>query len=179
MSRAAEPAVELRHLVVVSGSLAEWNGFGDAAWRERIMEFGKVAEQAGATWLTIRPHDRISPPNGGRPASITRVGSCTAIVDPQTDGRQRLVDAVNSLARDGRAITDANLAEVVDAPASCDPDLAIIAGPDTELPSTLVWELAYCELVYVDATWTELGGEHLHGAITEFAGRHRRFGGLD
>lgn len=165
--------------MVVGGTLTEWNDFGEAAWRERIVEFGKVAEQAGAGWLTIRPHDRIPPPNGGRPASITRVGSCTGVVDPQTDGRQRLVGAVNALARDGRAITDANLAEVVNAPAPCDPDLAIIVGADTELPSTLVWELAYCELVYVDVPWADLRGEHLHGAITEFAGRHRRFGGLD
>ena len=37
------------------------------------------------------------------PASITRVGKCTAVVDPQTDGRQRLVEAVNVLLRDGRA----------------------------------------------------------------------------
>ena len=76
-------------------------------------------------------------------------------------------------------ITDANLAEVVNAPAPCDPDLAIIVGPDTDLPSTLVWELAYCELVYVEVPWTSLRGADLEGAVTEFAGRHRRFGGLD
>ena len=84
-------------------------------------------------------------------ASVTRIGKCTAVVDPQTDGRLRLVGAVNTLIRDARPITDANIAEVVNAPAPCDPDLAIIVGPDTDLPLTLVWELAYCELVYLDA----------------------------
>src|SRR4051812_27469149 len=179
MSGVAEPAAELRHLVLVGGSLAEWNAFGDAAWRERMIEFGKVAEHAGAAWLTMRPHDTNTPPHGGIPASITRIGKCTAVVDPQTDGRLRLVGAVNTLIRDARAITDANIAEVVNAPAPCDPDLAIIVGPDTDLPLTLVWELAYCELVYLDAAWTALQGEHLERAIAEFAGRHRRFGGLD
>ena len=179
MSRAEEPAIELRHVVIVGGSLAEWNSAGDAAWRERIIEFAKVAEHAGATWLTIRPLDRAEPPHGGLPAAITRVGHCTTVVDPQTDGRQRLVDAVNALVRDGRAITDDNLAEVVNAPAPFDPDLAIIIGPDTDLPSTLVWELAYCELVYVDVPWSRLRGDHLEAAIAEFAGRDRRFGGLD
>lgn len=179
MSRVADPSVEMRHVVIVGGSLAEWNEFGDAAWRDRLLEFGKVAEQAGATWLTMRPLDWISPPHGGIPASITRLGRCTGVIDPQTDGRQRLVAAVNVLRRDGRTITDANLAEIVNAPAPCDPDLAIIVGPDTDLPSTLVWELAYCELVFVDTDWVSLRGEDLERAVAEFGGRHRRFGGLD
>jgi hypothetical protein len=179
MSRDVEPSVELRHVVIVAGSLADWNSFGEQAWNERIVEFAKVVEHAGGTWLTVRPLDRIHPPDGGTPASITRIGKCTAVLDPQTDGRQRLVEAVNALRRDGRAITDASLAEVVNAPSICDPDLAIIVGPDNELPTTLVWELAYCELVYLDSSWADLRGEHLESAIAEYAGRHRRFGGLD
>ncbi len=179
MSRAAESSDGLRHVVIVGGSLSQWNALGDAGWKERIIEFGKVADHAGATWLAVRPLDRVDPPHGGTPASITRIGKCTAIVDPQTDGRQRLVEAVNVLKRDGRPITDANLSEVVNAPAPCDPDLAIIVGPDTDLPSALVWELAYCELVYVDVPWENLRDADLEAAVTEFAGRHRRFGGLD
>jgi undecaprenyl diphosphate synthase len=179
MSRAAESSDGLRHVVIVGGSLSQWNALGDAGWKERIIEFGKVADHAGATWLAIRPLDRVDPPHGGLPASITRIGKCTAIVDPQTDGRQRLVEAVNVLKRDGRPITDANLSEVVNAPATCDPDLAIIVGPDTDLPSALVWELAYCELVFVNVPWENLRGADLEAAVTEFAGRHRRFGGLD
>ncbi len=179
MSRAAEQPVGLRHVVIVGGLLEEWNSLGDVAWRDRIIEYGKVVEHAGASWLTIRPLDRIAPPHGGTPASITRVGGCTGVVDPQTDGRQRLVGAVNALRRDGRDITDANLAEVVNAPAPCDPDLVIVIGPDTDLPATLVWELAYCELVYLDTAWATLRGADLEAAFTEFAGRHRRFGGLD
>jgi undecaprenyl diphosphate synthase len=179
MSRIDESSVDLRHVLVVAGSLAEWNSFGAEAWRERIVELGKVVEHAGATWLTFRPLDRIHPPPGGTPASITTVGRVTAVIDPQTDGRQRLVEAVNALRRDGRPITDANLAAVVNAPAPCEPDLAVVVGPDNELPTTLVWELAYCELVYVDVPWEGLRGEHLEAALAEFAGRHRRFGGLD
>ena len=179
VSRAVEPSVELRHIVIVGGSLDEWNALADVEWRERIAEFAKVAEHTGAAWLTLRPLDRIAPPHGGIPASITRVGRCTVVVDPQTDGRERLVGAVNALRRDRRAITDTNVAEVVNAPSPCDPDLAIILGPDNELPSTLVWELAYCELVYLDVSWTDLHGSHLEVAVAEFAGRHRRFGGLD
>src|SRR5258706_4034967 len=100
MSRAAESSGELRHVVIVGGSLEQWNALGDSAWRDRILEFGKVADHAGATWLAIRPLDRVDPPHGGMPASITRVGKCTAVVEPQTDGRQRLVRAGKAFERD-------------------------------------------------------------------------------
>jgi len=176
---AADSAVELRHIAVVGGLLSEWNALGVAGWRERISDFGKVADHTGAKWLSIRPLDRIAPPDGGVPASITRVGRCTGVVDPQTDGRRRLVEAINVLHRDGRPISDANIAEIVNAPAPCDPDLAIIVGPDSDLPLTLVWELAYCELVFVEVPWMSLRGADLERAVAEFAGRHRRFGGLD
>ncbi|MEP7046383.1 MAG: undecaprenyl diphosphate synthase family protein [Ilumatobacteraceae bacterium] len=179
MNRAAEQSVELRHIAIVGGLLSQWNDLGQTAWQELIAGFAKVAEHAGAGWLTIRPLDRVSPPHGGPSASISRVGRCTVVVDPQTDGRQRLVEAVDVLRRDRRALTEVSLAEVVNAPAPCDPDLAIIVGPDTDLPTALVWELAYCELVYLGVPWLALRGEDLESAVTEFAGRHRRFGGLD
>jgi undecaprenyl diphosphate synthase len=43
----------------------------------------------------------------------------------------------------------------------------------------LVWELAYSELVFVDAGWADLQPAHVERAIDEFTHRHRRFGGLD
>ena len=52
-------------------------------------------------------------------------------------------------------------------------------GPHDRLPSSLVWELAYSELVYVDTPWAELCADDLIDAITTFRQRHRRFGGLD
>lgn len=179
MTRVADPSAELRHVVIVAGTLAEWNAFGDIAWRDRVAELGKVIEQAGAGWLSIRPLDHVRPPHGGLPASITRIGSCVGIIDPQTDGRHRVVEAIRVLERDHRPVTESNLGEVINAPADCDPDLAIIVGSDDQLPTALVWELAYCELVYVDVPWSALRGEHLEAALAEFAGRHRRFGGLD
>ncbi len=121
----------MRHVVVVAGSLADWNSFGEDAWRERIAELrqgrrtrrGDVADHPSAG-----PHP---PADGGMPASITRLGRCTGVVDPQTDGRQRLVEAVNVLRRDGRAVTDANLADVINSPSACDP-----IWPSSSVPTT-------------------------------------------
>jgi undecaprenyl diphosphate synthase len=42
-----------------------------------------------------------------------------------------------------------------------------------------VWELAYAELVFVAVPWSEFGATELAAAVVDFAGRRRRFGGLD
>ena len=52
-------------------------------------------------------------------------------------------------------------------------------GPPTRLPPSLVWELAYGELVFEPVALESLRPEHLVAAIEEFHGRQRRFGGLD
>ena len=47
------------------------------------------------------------------------------------------------------------------------------------MPASLVWELAYAEIVFLDAPWTALDAEHIEMAIDDFARRDRRFGGID
>jgi len=47
------------------------------------------------------------------------------------------------------------------------------------LPPSLVWELAYGELVFDPTPLAEFGAEHVRTAIEEFHGRRRRFGGLE
>jgi undecaprenyl diphosphate synthase len=47
------------------------------------------------------------------------------------------------------------------------------------MPASLVWELAYAELVFFDADWRALDAEHLEMAIDDFTRRDRRFGGVD
>ena len=60
-----------------------------------------------------------------------------------------------------------------------EPDLLVVLGPPTQLPPSLVWELAYAELVFIPVAWSEFGAGDLAAAVVDFAGRRRRFGGLD
>ena len=56
----------------------------------------------------------------------------------------------------------------------------LVLGPPTQLPPSLVWELAYGELVFVAGRrGAELAAADLAAAIDDFPGRRRRFGGLD
>ena len=170
----------LRHVMVVGGTVAEWGALDDAAWSARLEVLGVVAEQSGAHWLTLRPFERGTSPERARPIHhdvITR-GSCTVIVDPTADGRERLVVALRKLGENGQ-LSEGTVAAALMSPATTEPDLVLVLGTPERLPSSLVWELAYCELVYLDVAWADLRPEHLQQSIDEFHHRHRRFGGVN
>jgi undecaprenyl diphosphate synthase len=76
-------------------------------------------------------------------------------------------------------VNEATVAEALYAPADCEPDLIVVLGESTRLPPSLVWELAYGELVFHPMEWHELSPDHLLEAIADFARRQRRFGGID
>ena len=172
--------VRLQHVMVVGGTVAEWGALSDEAWRARIEVLGSLADSAGARWLTLRPFERGDDADGARPVhhDVIDLGGCSVIVDPTPDGRERLVVALRKLA-EAEQLTEPAVAAALLAPASTEPDLVLVLSSPDRLPSSLVWELAYAELVYVDVAWAELRVEHLAQAIEAFRHRHRRFGGLD
>ena len=172
--------VQLRHVLVVGGTVAEWGALTDEQWRTRIDTLGDVASAAGASWLTLRPFERGAGADGARPVlhEVVEHGRCAVIVDPTPDGRERLVVALRKLA-EADQLTEAAVAEALLAPAATEPDLVLVLDSGTRLPPSLVWELAYSELVYVPVAWADLRAEHLLAAIEVYGRRHRRFGGLD
>ena len=178
----------LRHVMVVGGTLRDWADLGDARWSERVDVLGRTAGAAGASWLTLRAYE-----NGADPVELkswTRTVEVPAnhgdaehhtvdvVVDPCGDGRVRFAEAMGRLARED-AVTEETVAAVLYDPADVEPDLVLVLGPSTQLPPSLVWELAYAELVFMPVPWDLLGPDHLVSAIADFSGRNRRFGGLD
>ena len=92
--------------------------------------------------------------------------------------KERIAAGATAVAASGE-ITEDRLAAALSAPAPNEPDLVIVLGPATQMPASLVWELAYAELVFFDADWHALDAEHLEMAIDDFTRRDRRFGGVD
>jgi undecaprenyl diphosphate synthase len=167
----------LRHVIVAGGTAAEWEDTVAERWSVLVEELGKVADHVGANWLTLRPFGGEHA--AGVSVSDGRVGGCLVHVDARVDGRQTLADAVETLRRDGSPITEASIATAMNAPAETDPDLVVVLGAAHRLPLSLVWELAYSELVFLEVDWVQLSAAHLIDAIDSFARRHRRFGGID
>ncbi|MEP1124438.1 MAG: undecaprenyl diphosphate synthase family protein [Ilumatobacter sp.] len=167
----------LRHVMIVGGTLGDWDDLGVQRWDQRVTELGVVAANAGASFLTLRAFE-----DGVRPSDSTRwerkVDTCHVIIDPCGDGRARFAQAMAELPAD-EPINEATVSEMLYAPADYEPDLIVVLGEPTRLPPSLVWELAYGELVFRPMAWHELSTEHLVEAIADFARRERRFGGLD
>jgi undecaprenyl diphosphate synthase len=194
----------LRHVVVVAGDGPGWAALSDARWAARVRSCAAALAEVGVPWLTMRPvhgelepleHSRLvgrlaqvlpgeSHADGvvARPVIGGPGGGVTVLVDPRANGRSRFVDAVGRLAEAGcRAdeVDEDRLASVLLAPSGVEPDLVVVLGADDRVPVSLVWELAYAELVFLDVSWEDLDASHLETALEDFARRERRFGGID
>lgn len=95
-------------------------------------------------------------------------------------GRAELVDAVRALVADGVPADDVDeeaLRARLYAPEMPDPDLLVRTSGEERISNFLLWQVAYAELVFVDTLWPDFGENDLRGALEEYAGRQRRFGG--
>lgn len=194
----------LQHVVVAAGSLAEWRDMTVDEWIARLQLLSTGAAAGGARWVTLLPHSgaalddesmahllslidatgKVTVVHGGespRRASHADDGM-VIVVDPSPDGHERLARAVRRVCANGLAPDDIDeklLSVSILEPAAAEPDLVVAIGPPDRLPSSLVWELAYSEIVFLDLGWKSLSASHLELAIDDFNRRHRRFGGLD
>jgi undecaprenyl diphosphate synthase len=182
----------LRHVLVVGGSLDQWNEMSSSDWSQYIATLRATVEQNGADWLTVYPYSgfassmmdseltkKISQACGTElvDGKLLLRGTTSVVIDICADGQQRFVRAVNGLSEE--KITEKSLANAILHPAACEPDLVVIFGNPTQLPPSLVWELAYSELVYLNTHWPSCNGEDIELAINDFQRRDRRFGGVD
>ena len=171
----------LRHLLVVGGTLTEWADLSDDAWLELIDDLGVLCSESAVRWLTLRPYEvgETVPGVGNEVARREiQVAGCQVIVDASADGRQRFADAMARL-DSNTEVNEAAVAAMLYEPADSEPDLVVILGPSTQLPPSLVWELAYAELAFMPVAWADLHSDVIAAAFDEFAVRRRRFGGLD
>jgi undecaprenyl diphosphate synthase len=57
-------------------------------------------------------------------------------------------------------------------------DLLIRTSGEQRLSNFLLWQAAYAELLFVDTLWPDFDGEAMRAALSEYARRERRYGGL-
>jgi undecaprenyl diphosphate synthase len=95
-------------------------------------------------------------------------------------GRAEVVEATRRLVEDGvdpRDIDENALAARLYAPEMPEPDVLIRTSGEQRISNFLLWQLAYTELIFVDTLWPDFGARDLRHALSEYAGRRRRFGG--
>lgn len=199
----------LAHVVVAGGTPQEWLAMTPEQWSVRVATLLEGASIEGVQWITLLPHHgevlsleereklkrdigllltselvgvEIVAAGHGERYVIRNSASTSVIIDPSPDGHVRFAATVESLrvaGVDPEDIDEEFLSRAILTPAIAEPDLVIILGPPDLIPESMVWELAYSELVFLDLGWDDLTSSDLELAIDDFTRRHRRFGGLD
>ena len=98
-------------------------------------------------------------------------------------GRQEIVEAIRSLAKQGQngelepGEIEADLVQRHLQTFPCpDPDLLIRTSGEWRLSNFLPWQMVYTELYFSDFFWPDFNKEALMEALDHFSQRERRFG---
>jgi undecaprenyl diphosphate synthase len=100
--------------------------------------------------------------------------------------RAEIVDAVRAIAErvaagelSPAAIDEATISANLYTHGLPDPDLLIRTAGEMRISNYLLWQISYAELYVTPTLWPDFGVAEFHAAIRDYAGRKRRFGGLD
>ena len=130
----------------------------------------------------------------GDPAALSEtIGRKTAALEDETrgrpyrlnialnyGGRAEIVHAVNTLIAEGkREITEADITSRLYTADCPEPDLIVRTGCEMRISNFLLWQCAYAELGYSDKMWPDYSTDDVDEAVRDFAGRSRRWGGLN
>ena len=91
--------------------------------------------------------------------------------------QDELVRAAQAAAGEG-AITAEAIERHLDTASLPPLDLLIRTSGEVRLSNFLLWQSAYAEMLFTDTLWPDFGHDDLAAAVTEFARRERRYGGL-
>lgn len=95
-------------------------------------------------------------------------------------GRAEIIAAVNRAVAEGvTEITEKDISERIYTCDCPEPDLIVRTGGEFRTSNFLMWQGAYSELFFSEKLWPAYTSEDVDAAIISFAGRKRRFGGLD
>ena len=109
----------------------------------------------------------------------------TLVIALNYGSQNELVRAARTLAERARAgeidpasIDEAAIADLLDTEGLPQLDLLIRTSGEKRLSNFLLWQAAYAELLFLDTLWPDFGKDDLAAALSHFAQRERRFGGL-
>ena len=98
-------------------------------------------------------------------------------------GREEIIDAVKSLAKDhakGEVEIDSIDANAISSRLYTsklpDPDLVIRTSGEERISNFLLWQIAYSELYFTDIHWPSFSRQDLYWAIEDYVARGRRYG---
>lgn len=94
------------------------------------------------------------------------------------DGVKRMCEAARSGELDPASIDEESLRGFLYDPDTPDPDLLIRTAGEMRVSNFLLWQISYSEFFVTDKCWPEFRKPELLQAMSAFAARERRYGGL-
>ena len=90
--------------------------------------------------------------------------------------RGEILQAVNKAVSLGKELDEEEFCSLLYTENLPEPDLIIRTGGEKRLSNFLLYQAAYAELYFTDTLFPDFSDEELKNALTDFAGRERRFG---
>ena len=130
----------------------------------------------------------------GEPASLSeKIGVKTKALEDETrgrtyrlnialnyGGRSEIINAVNKLIESGASsVTEDDISSKIYTAGCPEPDLIVRTGDEMRISNFLLWQCAYSELYFSNKMWPDFSPDDVDCAVIDFAGRNRRWGGLD
>ncbi|MHB1361916.1 MAG: polyprenyl diphosphate synthase [Thermoleophilia bacterium] len=132
----------------------------------RVRFIGRRAELSAALLEKIEWAEQLTDKNE----------AMTLFVAFNYGGRAEIEDAMKAAASNGVAGGEIDVQKYLYAPEMHDPELLIRTSGEQRVSNFLLWQCAYCELVFLDKLWPEFSEEDLLSAFAEYGRRQRRFG---
>ncbi|HVS71560.1 MAG TPA: isoprenyl transferase [Phycisphaerae bacterium] len=143
------------------------------------IQFAQIGRREGLPALVLQELENTLEATRGN----TGMTLCLAI---NYGSRGEITDAVRAIASEVRAgrldpgaITEETISQHLYTAGMPDPDLLIRTAGEMRVSNYLLWQISYAEFFVTEVFWPEFGIEQLYAALRNFAGRNRRFGGLD
>lgn len=101
-------------------------------------------------------------------------------------GRDEVARAVKRLAQDAASgeidadkVDEQTLTRYLDTCVLPDPDLVVRTSGEARISNFLLWQSAYAEYEFIDTLWPDFDAGLFTRIVGRFAGRDRRYGGVD
>ena len=153
--------------------------FAKIELKRKGIRFRVLGRREGIPARVLEAIDRVTEVT----AAGTRGTLCLAI---NYGARAEITDATRWIAREvqsGRLRPDAIDENLI---SNClytaglpDPDLLIRTAGEMRVSNYLLWQISYAELHVTSVYWPDFGAKELHAAVRDYAGRTRRFGGVE
>ena len=98
--------------------------------------------------------------------------------DEITRAMRRMAEAVARGEVQPESLNEKIVEAYLDTAGIPDPDVIIRTSGEQRLSNFLLWQAAYTEFVFVPCLWPDFDRAAFAGAIREYSGRERRFGGV-